>query len=785
MNSQKGTAMKNLLYFTNPGNLDLWEQHCQPIGNGYMGASFFGGIEKERVVLNEKTLWAGGPSPHRPEYNYGILPDKYKQVKKVQQLLADGKYDKATELVSGLVGDSDGFGAYQLLCDLMMTYSNIDPEQVTNYTRTLDIDNSTFTVKFDYQGATHTRQAFASYPDNVICMKLSSDKSRRICVRLFLDKTHGDNVTVKDDILCYEGSLYDNALRFCMMIKAEVQGGEFITAGNSIMVEHADSVTLYIAAATDYSNKFPTFRTGVNPCDGVLERITKASAKGYDAIYRDHLADYKAIYDRVSLKLNKDNEETMPVDTLLSQYKEGAGKSVSSMLEMLYFNFGRYLLISSSRNGSLPANLQGVWNESNCPPWCCDYHINVNLQMNYWGAFTTNMAETAKPLVDFLDSLRPSGRLSARAYYNIISDEAFPENGWCAHTQTNPFGWTAPGWDFYWGWSTAAVAWLMHNLYDIYDFTRDEEYFIEKVYPIIRESVVFYTQWLIYDEKQDRMVSSPTYSPEHGPVTVGNTYEQCLILQLYNDFIEVSEALNLDPELCEKVKKQALLLKPYSVSEETGLLKEWYEEDDNDFDDSKVQKNHRHISHLLGLYPGNTITENTPEYMKAAINTMNDRGDESTGWARAYKLCLWSRAKDGNRAYSILKGLLQTCTFDNLFDFHPPFQIDGNFGGSAGIAEMLMQSHEGYIELLPANPDAWMSGSFKGFIARGNFEVSASWSVFKLTEAAIISHCGGKCSVKVAGCEAVLCEDKSIPISYNNDILTFDTEKGKTYKLIF
>ena len=775
--------MVNQIKFLTPGKFDLWEQQCQPIGNGYMGASFFGGIAKEKIVLNEKTLWAGGPSESRPDYNSGIKPDSYKYVKQVQELLYDGSYDEAVELLPHLTGVSDGFGAYQLLCDMLLDFPNIDETKAENYSRTLDMDNSKFTTEFSYMGAVHKREAFASYPANVICIRLSADMPRRICMKLSLDKLQCGEVKAQGDTLCYEGALWDNGLRYCTMFKVVNKGGVLLDSAHSIMVEHADEVIIYLTASTDYSDKYPTFRNGVNPAEPVKARLEAAYRKGFDTLYEEHLADYKKLFDRASLVINDGGGEVIPCDELIRQYKESCTRSTANRLEMLYFQFGRYMLISSSRAGSLPANLQGVWNESNCPPWCCDYHINVNLQMNYWGAYNTNLAETVPPLVDYLDSLRPSGRKSAEAYYGIKSDEANPENGWCAHTQSTPFGWTAPGWDFYWGWSTAAVAWLMQNIYEYYEFTGDKKYFEERIYPIMRESVRFYTQWLIYDDKQDRLVSSPTYSPEHGPVTIGNTYEQSLIEQLYRDFITASEALCKDEELRNTVLRQVSLLKPYSVSKKTGLLKEWFEEDEDNFDHSKTQKNHRHISHLLGLYPGKGINSTTPELLEAAINTLNDRGDESTGWARAYKLNLWARVKDGNRAYSILQGLLRGCTFDNLFDFHPPFQLDGNLGGSAGIAEMLIQSHEGYIDILPAAPDAWRKGSFRGLCARGGFVIDAAWENFSLTRLEIHSSIGGECRVKTE-CEAVICEDRSIPMLSDDGIVSFDTEAGKSYKII-
>ena len=394
--------MKNIITFTKPGNFDLWEQNCQPIGNGYMGASFFGGIAKEKIVLNEKTLWAGGPSESRPDYNSGIIEDSYKYVKQVQEHLYNGEYEKAVELLPHLTGATDGFGAYQLLCDMMLSFSNIDESLVTDYKRTLDMDNSLFTTEFTYQGAVHKREAFASYPANVICIKLSSSKPRRICVRLNLENTQSGQITADGNTLLYKGALYDNGLRYCTVFHIENKGGELINGKDCVMVEHADEVIIYLTASTDYSNIYPTFRNGIDPEIPVRERIGKSVSKGYDELYKEHLSDYKELFDRVSLSLGDTGSEPPPCDELLESYRQN-DKKAHKQLEMLYFQFGRYMLISSSRNGSLPANLQGVWNESNCPPWCCDYHINVNLQMNYWGAYNTNLAETVPPLVDFLN----------------------------------------------------------------------------------------------------------------------------------------------------------------------------------------------------------------------------------------------------------------------------------------------------------------------------------------------------------------------------------------------
>lgn len=732
----------NQIYFDHPGDFGLWEQTCLPIGNGYMGASMFGGIKTERIVLNEKTFWAGGPCESRPDYYGGNHRDRYKYVKQVQELLAAEKNKQAEELLPMLTGDGD-FGSYLLLCDAVLDFE-LPEGDVSGYKRALDLDKSLYSCEFAAGGVNFRREAFASYPARIIAFRFASSEPGKLSFTLSLDKTHSSDISADGNTLIYSGAAEDNGMRFDARFRV-ISDGEVIPGNGTLAVRDASEAIVYFSAATNYEMKYPAYRSGTDPATITVPLLQTAERLGWEALYDEHFADYNALFGRVSLDLGEEKE--LPADKLLEAYRAG-DRAAMNRLETLYFSYGRYLLISSSREGSLPANLQGVWNESNTPPWCCDYHINVNLQMNYWGAYNTNLAETVPPLTDFLNSLREPGRVTAKEYYGIESTPENPENGWTAHTQCSPFGWTAPGWEFYWGWSTAAVAWLMQNIWEHYEFTGNKEYLRDKIYPIMRESVQFYVQWLIYDEKQDRMVSSPTYSPEHGPATVGNTYEQSLIEQLFIDFLKASAELNTDPELAGKVKEILPMLKPYHVGK-TGLLREWFEEDEPDFDSSKVQKNHRHISHLMGLYPGKQINSSRPELMKAAIATMNDRGDESTGWARAYKINLWARTGDGNRTYKLLRGLLESCTFQNLWDFHPPFQIDGNFGASAGIAEMLIQSHEGVIKVLPALPDDWQNGSFTGLCARGGFVLDAEWKNGLVTSIKITSKLGGKCTVLV------------------------------------
>ncbi len=756
-----------VLWYSTPAKDDEWESKSLPIGNSYMGASIFGGAiyenkHREKLTLTEKTFWTGGPSELRPDYRGGNRNEQsYKSTKAVQEALANGEKDKVKELLSALTGGGDGYGAFQTLGNMYFTFDGID--ETVDYKRKLNLANGSASVCFKNGGEYHRREYFASHPSAIIASKFITEGGTHSFSVSMDNAPEGAEFLNTEGEFAMFGKLADNGLEYYMTVKLHTDGELTI---NPVGVKNATKTIIYICAATDYANVYPNYRSGKRPSDIVYDRISAAEETRYGAVWLEHQADFVRLIDRASIDLGAEIIE-IPTDVLLEKYKsDEADKNEKLLLEEMYFNYGRYLLISSSRGDTLPANLQGVWNNTNTPPWSSDYHINVNLQMNYWPAYVTNLAQTAIPLIDYMESLRAPGRVTAAEYFNIVSDEENPENGWIAHTQSTPFGWTCPGWDFYWGWSCAAVAWLCQNIWEYYEFTGDKELLGEKIYPIMRESARFYLQWLIYDQKQDRMVSSPSYSPEHGPVTIGNTYEQSLIQQFLSDFIEASKVLELDEELREKAEEIKPKLNPYHVGIR-GQLKEWFEEDTDGFDTSEIQPNHRHISHLLGLYPGKAISQSTPELLRAAVVTLNERGDESTGWARAYKLNLWARTGDGNRAYKLLNGLISGSTFPNLWDVHPPFQIDGNFGGTAGIAEMLIQSHEGYIHILPSLPFAWKGhGSFSGLCARGGFEVSCEWSDGEIERIEILSKNGGICRVKTG-----------------DDILEFETEAGKSYSL--
>jgi len=424
----------------------------------------------------------------------------------------------------------------------------------------------------------------------------------------------------------------------------------------------------------------------------------------------------------------------------------------------------------------------GIWNNRDNPPWGSDYHMNVNLQMNYWPTYSTNLAECAIPLIKYVDSLRKPGRVTAATYAGIVSDEN-EENGFVFHTQNTPFGWTCPGWEFSWGWSPAATAWILQNVYDYYEYTGDKEYLEEVIYPMLREASLYFKDTLVEDKKTGRLVTVPAYSPEHGPRTMGNTYEQSLIWQLFNDTVEAANVLGIDSDLAQELASKIAKLNPIEIGDD-GQIKEWYFE-------SKLGKigetHHRHLSHLLGLFPGDLINKDLhPEWLEAVKVSLNKRGDKSTGWAMGQRINTWARACDGDRAYKLINQLFKSGLFSNMWDAHPPFQIDGNFGYTAGVTEMLMQSNLGYIELLPALPSVWRNGSISGIVARGNFELSFEWQDGKLLKLAIKSNNGGMCALKLGKTDVVIKDSSDMPLDYfvENDKIKFLTTKGMTYKVL-
>ncbi|KAK8850298.1 hypothetical protein M9Y10_018427 [Tritrichomonas musculus] len=716
-----------------PNYDDHWQQNSLPIGNGFIGANVFGEIQNERLTFNEMTLWEGGPSTKRPNYNGGnnVNKGKYGETfRNIQKLFSDGKDSEASTMCDQLVGDSDGYGSYIEFGEINLEL-DLKESDTSNYVRWLDLDQAITYVQYDYKGATITREYFVSYPDNVLVIHLNTTKDTLPTTKVTFKTQAASTNTIKaaEDRISFEGTLTDNQMIFNFKLAAQAgQSGSISTSGNSLVISNSNDIFIFASAATDYKDIHPKYRTGETQEEvgkRVLKVVNDAVLKGFEKVRNDHLKDYTNLFSRVSLDL-KQKPSKYPTNEQLSNYKKGKGEADQDRdLEVLLFQYGRYLTIGSSREkGLLPANLQGIWNNMvTGVPWSSDYHMNINLQMNYWPTYVTNLHECAFPLMNYIEGLRIPGRITAEIYSGIKSNSTNPENGFMAHTQNTPFGWTCPGWAFSWGWSPAAVLWILQNVFDYYLFTGDEETLRNKIYPMMKEEATLYDQIMVYNKEYDRLVSSPTYSPEQGPRTNGNAYEQELIWQHYHNTIRAAQVLKVDSDLIPKWNNTLNQLKPIEIGE-SGQIKEWYSET---YLGSIGEKGHRHMSHLLGLYPGDLISVDNKEWMDAAIVSLIDRGDKTTGWGMGQRINAWSRTGDGEHAYTLVKSLLTNGIYNNLWDYHPPFQIDGNFGATSGIAEMLLQSNRGYINILPTIPAIWGSGNYDGLVARGNVVVGVTW----------------------------------------------------------
>ena len=799
--ASKGKNILNGGSFGTTAEDNTWQQHTLPIGNSFMGANVYGEIGKERLTFNQKTLWNGGPSTSRSNYKGGNkdkadngkkMSDVYKEI---IELYKKGEDTKANELAKKLTGEVAGYGAYQSWGDIYVDFK-FDESQAQNYVRDLNMENAVASVDFDYKNTKMHREYFVSYPDNVLAMKFTADGNEKLNLDISFPIDNAEDVTgkklgkdvqttVKDNTITVAGEMQDNQLKLNGKLKVETENGTVDAKdGDKLHVANASEVTVYVSADTDYKNDYPKYRTGETKeqlNDSVQKTIDKASKKGYEKVKEDHIADYTKIFDRVDLDLGQ-SVPTKTTDVLLNDYKAKKNTAAEDRaLEVMLFQYGRYLTIASSRAGDLPSNLQGVWQnrvgDHNRVPWASDYHMNVNLQMNYWPTYSTNMAECATPLVDYINSLVEPGKVTAKTYFGVEN------GGFTAHTQNTPFGWTCPGWDFSWGWSPAALPWILQNCWEYYEYTGDVKYMEEHIYPMLKEAALLYDQILIEDTKTGRLVSAPAYSPEHGPVTAGNTYEQSLIWQLYEDAATAAEILNVDKDKAAQWRERQAKLKPIEIGD-SGQIKEWYTETTLG---SIGQKGHRHMSHLLGLFPGDLISVDNPEFMDAAIVSLKERGEKSTGWGMGQRINAWARTGDGNQAHKLIQNLFNDGIYPNLWDTHTPFQIDGNFGMTSGVSEMLLQSNMGYINMLPSLPDVWANGSVKGLVARGNFEVSMKWADKNVTEATILSNNGGTATVQVknASLATVLDENGRVvdvkPVSA--DRISFETTKGQTYTI--
>lgn len=709
-----------------------WEKQALPIGNGAMGGMVFGDPRHERLQFNEKTLWTGGPGA--PGYSYGNWmtprPGAIDGVRR--EIESKGKADP--EWVAKQLGNKPvSFGAYQTFGDLHFDFEGVDakPER---YRRTLDIGEAVAGVTFRSDGTNHAREYFASYPDHVIVARFAADKPRQVSFSLRYASPRKDyRADAAGDRLTVRGKLADNGLVFEAQLRVLAQGGEVVAGENgSLRVRGADSVVVLLAAGTDYALAYPKYR-GEDPHARITADIDRAASKGFDALRAAHAADYRKLFDRVALQVGQHMPDR-PTDALLKAYPSGDA-GADRALEALYFQYGRYLLIAASRAGSLPANLQGVWNDSVSPPWDSDYHVNINLQMNYWPAPTTHLAETAEPFLRYVEAMRAPGETTAR--------EMFGAPGWVQQTITNPWGYSGVigyAWSF---WLPEAGAWLMNQAYDQYRFAPDAKFLRDSLYPRMKGASEFWLATLHVDPRDGKLVASPSYSPEHGDYTAGASMSQQIVAELFADTLEAADTLRTDRAFRKRLQAALAKLDPGLRIGRWGQLQEWKEDVDDPRDD------HRHASHLYALHPGAAIRPlRDTALADAARASLRGRGDAGTGWSKAWKINFWARLRDGDHAFKMLGEQLVHSTLPNLFDSHPPFQIDGNFGATAGVAEMLLQSQAGEIDVLPALPSAWPDGEVRGLRGRGDVTVDIRWQAGRAGEIVLHANRAGTLAVR-------------------------------------
>ena len=736
------TAYKNsmCLWYDQPA--DRWEE-ALPIGNGRLGAMVYGGVGNDTLQLNEETIWAGEPGNNIQASIKSFLPE-------IRDLVFTGEYQNAQALANSHLPRRAGTGSNYGMCYQPagnLVIHSLHEAEPLEYHRELDIANACATVVYRSDEVQFKREYFTSFTDDVVAVRITSDKPASINCDLRLNSPHeGSELEVNQNTISLRGtsSNYENKkgkVRFTMTVKAIPSGGKVAPTDSSLVIREADTLIIYSTIATNFVN----YRNiSGNPDSTVKEILSLVSEKNYNSIKKDHSEFYRQYFDRVSINLGATDSINKPTDIRLAQFNEGN----DPQLVALYFQFGRYLLISASQPGTQPANLQGIWNNRMFPPWDSKYTVNINTEMNYWPAERTGLSEMHEPLFDLLEDIAETGEQSASAIYDA--------RGWNIHHNTDL--WRISGvvdGGYYGLWPMGGV-WLSQHIWEHFLYTGDTAFLREK-YPVLKGSAQFCFDILQPDPVSGWHVICPSMSPEnaHSPATsiaAGTTMDNQLLYDMFHVVIEAATTLNIDSEFVDSLKLAIPKLAPMQVGK-WGQLQEWM----HDWDDPDDK--HRHVSHLYGLYPSNQISPyRTPELFKAARTSLIARGDESTGWSMGWKVNLWARLMDGNRALKLISdqltpairadGIEEGGTYPNLFDAHPPFQIDGNFGCTSGIAEMLLQSQDGAIHLLPALPDAWKEGNISGLRSRGGFEIEITWKDGEIESAIIISHLGGLCRLR-------------------------------------